>query len=166
MATKKLVGVTEAVADNLRVSFVLLAICLLSAGCSARVELERTNGSESTAAMTSSIEVDRTTVQLDFQPRRPQPTPPTEPPLNPVPPPVSPLTISGNTIILSYRGGDVIHHNQTHIHIHQSPPPRVEERIVIHTEPHRQVDEKCERLAREHEERVKRFRESPGTMGQ
>ena len=74
-------------------------------------------------------------------------------------------TISGNTIILSIRGGDTYYHSETHVQVHQLPPPRIEERIVIRNEPHRQIDEQCERLAREHEERVKRWREFPGAMG-
>lgn len=144
----------------------LLAICLLSTGCSARVELERTYGSESTASMTSSVEVDRTTVELDSRPQAPQPIPPTKPPPpKPVAPPASPLTISGNTFVFSYQAGDTYYHSETHLHIQQSPPPRVEERIVIRTEPDRQVSDECERLAREHEERVRRWREFPGTMG-
>lgn len=148
------------------IPLVLLAACLLTAGCSARVEHERTNGSETEASMTSIIEVDRTTVQLDFQPRPPQPTLPTEPPPKPAAPPVSPLTISGNTFVFNYQAGDTYYHSETDVRIQQSPPPGVEERIVIRTEPDRQVSEECEYLRMQHEDRVRKWRGSPGTMGQ
>jgi hypothetical protein len=110
--------------------------------------------------------VDRTTIQFDLPPRSPQSIPPTEPPPKPAAPPVSPLRISGKTFILSYRGGDTYYQSETHLHVHQSPPPQVEERIVIRTEPDRQVSDECERLARQHQERVKKWREFPGAMGQ
>ncbi len=92
----------------------------------------------------------------------------TEPP----PPAASedkPLNISGNTIHLSIRGGDNYYHSETHVHFDAPPVPRAEEPIVIQrevrVEPPRRVSEQCERLAREHEERVRNWRESPGTMG-
>ena len=86
------------------------------------------------------------------------------------PPPAAaedkPLNISGNTIILSIRGGDTYYHSETHVHLDAPPVPKVEERIVIQrevrVEPPRRVSEQCERLAREHEERVRKWRESPG----
>ena len=146
----------------------LLATCLLSAGgCSARIELERTNSTEAKAAKTSTAQSDRTTVQLDLQPRSPQPIPPRKSPSKPAAPPVSPPIISGNAFVFSYQAGDTYYHSETHVHIQQSPPPRVEERIPIHrdAEPNRQIDERCERLRTQHEERVKRWREFPGTMG-
>jgi hypothetical protein len=143
--------------------FVVLLSGFLAAniGCSARVELERTNSTEAAKA-------EIITAEVDFPPHPRQPSPPTEPPPQPAAPPVNPRTISGNTIIVNYRGGDSYYHSETHIHLDQSPPPRVKERIVIHrdAEPNRQLSEECERLAREHRERVKKWRESPGTMGQ
>lgn len=141
----------------------LLATCLLSAGCSTRIELERTQTTEATQSETSTAESDRTTIQLDSRPRSRQPTAPNEPPPKPIAPPVTSPTNSGNTLILNFRGGDNYYHSETHVHIQQSPPPRVEERIVIHreAEPPR-YDERCERLRKEHEERVRRWREFPG----
>ena len=76
------------------------------------------------------------------------------------------MNISGNTIILNIRGGDTYHHSESHVHLDAPPVPKVEERIVIQreirAEPPRRVSEQCERLAREHEQRVRRWREFPG----
>jgi hypothetical protein len=74
---------------------------------------------------------------------------------------------SGNTtIILGIRGGDTYYHSETHVHLDAPPVPKVEEWVVIQrefrAEPPRRVNEQCERLAREHEERVRKWRESPG----
>ena len=103
---------------------------------------------------------------------RPQPPEPVaepkaqERPSKPVASEDKPLNVSGNMIILSIRGGDTYYHSETHVHIHDPPIPKVEERIVIQrevrAEPPRRVNEQCERLAREHEERVRKWRESPG----
>ena len=86
-----------------------------------------------------------------------------EPPPKPAAPPVNPSTISANTIILNIQGGDTYCRAETHIYVHQSPAPKVKERMGIHgdAEPSRQVAEECERMAREHRERVRRWRESP-----
>ena len=69
-------------------------------------------------------------------------------------------------IVFNYRGGDTYDHSEIHVHLDTPPAPKVEERIVIQrdirVEPPRRVNGQCERLAREHEERVRKWRESPG----
>jgi hypothetical protein len=98
------------------------------------------------------------------RPPEPVPTPkPAEPPPRPVAPEVRPITISNNSLVFNYRAGDI--HNETHIHIHE-PPPKVQERVVIHREvgtkpPRRPTEDPCERGQREHEERVRRWRQFP-----
>jgi len=143
--------------------FVLLVCVLLTTtGCGARVEVE--------SAKWGSSSGERTRTQAEVDVLRPQPPEPvtiaksTEPP----PPATSadkPLNISSNTIILNIRGGDTYYHSETHVHLHDPPVPKVEERIVIQREvrsdPPRRVSEQCERLAREHEERVRKWREFP-----
>ena len=146
--------------------FLLSGFLAANTGCSANVKVERTRTTEVNTTVTNTAELARTTVQLDLPPRSTQPTPPTEPPPQPTSPPVNRPTISGNTFIFSYRGGDTYTHSETHVQIQQSPVQRIEERIVIHTVPDRQMSEECERLAREHRQRVKKWREFPGAMGQ
>jgi hypothetical protein len=157
-------------------SVVLLAgIALASAiGCSARVEVESaTRGSPIPASEVTQAATDeraRTVVEIGLlQERTPEPAAalkPSEPP-----PPASgaseprPVTILGNTFILNYRAGDVINHVETHVHLHEPSVPRIEERIVVHrevqAEPRRPVDERCEKLAREHEARVEMWKRFP-----
>ena len=48
-------------------------LAVVAVGCSARVEVERTNDTDATATETTTAEISRTTVELDFQPRSPQP---------------------------------------------------------------------------------------------
>jgi hypothetical protein len=109
----------------------------------------------------------RTAVPVDrLQPRSQEPIPSPKPPeqQKPVPSEAKPINISGNTVVFSFRGGDS--HNETHIHVQESPPPRVEERITVRREaepkPPRPVDDRCERMAREHEERVRSWKAFPG----
>lgn len=156
-------------------SAVLLACVLLAAiGCSAKVEVESSRrcsplpASEVTQAATT--ERARTVVEIGvLQERTPEPAAALKPSEPPSPQPVAsetnPLTISGNTIIVNYRAGDVTNHVETHVHVHEPPAPRVEERIVVQrdteAESPRQVDERCERLAREHARRVETWKQFP-----
>lgn len=143
--------------------FVLLVSITMTIGCGATVDLESANWDS------SSGQVARTAVEVDLL--RPQPPEPvtiaksTEPP-KPVAAEEMPVNISGNTIILNIRGGDAYYHSETHIHLDAPPVPKAEEPIVIRrevrVEPPRRVSEQCERLAREHEERVRKWREFPG----
>lgn len=148
----------------LRSPAMILLACLASAGCSARVGVERGSGTDATATETSSTEISRTTVELDFQPHPPQPVP------QPKPPPVTvtvapepqPVIVTGNNVIFSYREGDT--HNETHIHVHDAPQRHVEETAVIRREVQaepRPVDPRCEQLRREHEELVRTWRAYP-----
>ena len=70
----------------LRSPGMILLACLASAGCSARVGVERGSGTDATATETSSTQISRTTVELDFQPRPPQSVPQPKPPRVTVPP--------------------------------------------------------------------------------
>lgn len=141
--------------------FVLLVAVLTAAGCGARVEVE------SAKWESSSGERARIQAEVDvLRPQRPEQfaEPETQP--KPVAAEVKSMTASGNTsIIVNIREGDVIHHNQTNIHIHEAAPQRTEERVTVqrevHVEPRRQVDERCQRMAREHEERVEKWRKYP-----
>ncbi|MHB8971289.1 MAG: hypothetical protein ACYC4N_12650 [Pirellulaceae bacterium] len=144
--------------------FVLLVSITMTIGCGAKVDLESANWDS------SSGERSATSVEVDvLRPQRPKAVAETkviEPPPKPTAE-AKPLNISGNTIILSIRGGDTYCHSETHVHLDAQPPvPKVEERIVIQrefrAEPPRRVSEQCERLARQHEERVRKWRESPG----
>jgi multisubunit Na+/H+ antiporter MnhC subunit len=95
-------------------------------------------------------------------PIQPPPSPPSPP--KPVAPAAKPINLSGNTFVLNYQAGDVTYRSETHIHLHE--PPKVQERIVIQREvekkpPRRPVEDPCDRGQREHEERVRRWREFP-----
>jgi len=126
-------------------------------------------GPVSSESQISTGEKGRTAVPVDLLQSRSQepvatPKPPEAlPPLKPAPLEAKPLNISGNTFVFSFRGSDT--HNEMHINVQEAPRPRVEERITVHRDakakPPRPVDERCERLAREHEERVRRWRSSP-----
>ncbi len=158
--------------QNVLVPFVLLLIATV-AGCSARVEVESATrssplpASEVTQAATD--ERARTAVEVNvLQNQSPEPVAPEAPQPSPakvVASEAKPVTISSNTIIVNYRAGDVTNHVETHIHVHEPPAPRVEERIVVHrdfeAEPPGRVDERCERLAREHEQRVEMWKRFP-----
>ena len=151
----------------LRRSVVVLLACLAlaSCGCSAKVEVERGSSIDATATETSSTQISRTTVEVDFHPRSQRPV------SQPEPPPVTvavasepqPVIVTGNAVIVSYRGGDT--HNETHIHVHEPVQRHVEETVVIRREvppdPPRPVDPRCEQLRRQHEETIRRWRAFP-----
>ncbi|MCY2989469.1 MAG: hypothetical protein NTY19_16580 [Planctomycetota bacterium] len=149
----------------LKVSVVVLMACLVlvAAGCSARVEVERGNKTDSTASEAHTAEISRATVDVDLHPRPslPQPTPPI-----PVVPESRPVTITGNSVVLNYRTGDVTYHSDVHVH---EPAQRhieeVEETVVIrrevHSVPPRPVDPRCELFRKQHEERVRRWKAFP-----
>ena len=76
---------------------------------------------------------------------------------------MKPIDISGNTFVLNYQAGDI--YNE--IHIHEPPPSKIQERITIHREvekkpPRRPVEDPSDQGRREHDERVRRWREFPG----
>jgi hypothetical protein len=146
--------------------FVLLVCVLLATatGCGARVDLESADwDSSSGQAARTAVEVDLLQPQPPEQIAEPKDT---ERPFTPVAAEAKPLNISGNMIILSIRGGDTYYRSETHVYLDAPPVPKVEEPIVIQrevrVEPPRRVNEQCERLAREHEQRVRRWKESPG----
>ena len=136
-----------------------------AAGCGARVDLESANWAS------SSGETARTAVEVDLlRTRVSEPVAQaTEPPPKPVASEEKLVIGSGNTFVFNYRAGDVTYHNETHIHIHihvhEPLLPKVEERIVVQREVQierpRPVDERCRRLAREHEQRVETWRQFP-----
>lgn len=148
--------------ENLLVPFVLLLVVLLSAsGCRARVDSAKWDSSSGETAR-AAVEVDL----LRSSPTKPvAKTEATEPPPKPAAPADKPVHVAGNTIVVNIRGGDVTYHNETHLHIHEPPVLKVEERIVVQREvekePPRRADERCERLAREHEQRVEMWRKFP-----
>jgi hypothetical protein len=150
----------------LRAPAVLLMLAVLVCGCSARIEVDRAKTTDVTATEISGTEVGRTAVEVDFQPRSPQPVSQREPPPVPVtvPPEPQPVTITNNTVVLNYRGGDVTYHSDTHIHVHEPVQRHVEETVVIRREVQaepRPVDPRCEQLRREHDERVRRWKAFP-----
>jgi hypothetical protein len=138
---------------------VLVAFLALAAvGCSARVEVERTNDTDATATEATTAEFQRTTVELDFQSRSPQskPSPPPPPTVTTEP---KPTTVTNNIVVI--KGGDT--HNETHIRVHDAPQRYVEETVIrreVQAES-RPVDPRCEQLRREHEERVRRWKAFP-----
>ena len=138
--------------QNILVPFVLL-MAVLATGCGARVEVESAKWGS------SSGERARTQVEVDFlrTREREEKEPPVEAKEK------SAVGASNTTIILNYRGGDT--HNHINVHVNQAAPQRTEERITVHrevqVEPRRQVDERCEFLKQQHEERVLRWREFP-----
>ena len=146
----------------LRPTVVVLVACLALAasGCSARIEVERASDTSATGTEISSTEIGRTAVEVNFQPPQSKPT---EPMARPVAPEPRPVTITNNTVVLNFRGGDT--HNETHIHVHESPQRHVEETVVIRREvravPPRPIDPRCELMARQHEETVKRWKSFP-----
>lgn len=151
--------------QNLMIPFVLLVSVLLATatGCGARVDLESAKwDSLSGETAKAAVEVDLLRTQPPEQIAEPKDT---ERPSTSAASEGKPVNIAGTTIILNYRGGDVTYHNETHIHIHESPVPKAEERTAaqqeVEKEPPRRVDERCERLAREHEERVESWRKFP-----
>ncbi len=127
-----------------------------------------TTGPVSSRSQLATGEKGRTAIPVDLlQPRSQEPISSPKPP-EPPKPAVSeakPLNISGNTFVLSYRGGHVTYRSDIHVHIHDPSRRQVEERVTIHgeaqTEPRRPVDGRCERLAEEHLERVKRWKAFP-----
>jgi hypothetical protein len=75
---------------------------------------------------------------------------------------IPPINISNNSFVFNYRGGDV--YTETHIHIHE--PPKVQERVTIRREvetrpPRRTAEDPCDQGQREHEERVRRWKQFP-----
>ena len=141
-----------------------MSVLLATAGCGARVEIESAKwGSSSGQTAKTAVEVDLLRPQPPEQIVEPKDT---ERPSTPVAAEEKPLNISGNTIILNIRGGDTYNHSETHVHLDAPPVPKAEEPIVIQrevrVEPPRRVSEQCERLAREHDERIRKWREFPG----
>jgi len=161
-------GILSAPADtrdieNLLVPFVLLFGILLTTGCGAKVDLESAKWSSSSGERArASVEVDLLRPQ---RPERVAETKATEPQPQAAPADEKPVIGSGNTtIILNYRGGDTHYETHTHVHVHEAPIPKVEEPVVVRRETWvepRPVDERCERLAREHEARVEMWRKFP-----
>ena len=123
--------------------------------------VERGSGTDATATEMSSTDVNRTTVELGFQPRSPQSVPQPKPPPVTVTPEPQPTTVTNNIVVI--KGGDT--HNETHIHVHDAPQRYVEETVVIRrevqAEPSRPIDLRCEQLRREHDERVRRRKAFP-----
>ncbi len=150
--------------ENLLIPFAFLLAIPLMTGCGLRADVESAKWSSSSA------ERARTSVEVDvLHPQRPKPvaeTRTTEPQPEPVAVEEKPVIGSGNTtVIINYRGGDTHYETHTHVHVHEAPPPCVEERVTarreIQVEPPRPVDDRCERLAREHEKRVEMWRKLP-----
>jgi hypothetical protein len=145
--------------QNILVPFVLLMSVLTATGCGTRVEVESAKWGS------TSGERARTQVEADLlRPQRPELVAELEQKQSAVEAKEKSVIGSGNTIvILNFCGGDT--HNETHIHVQKAAPQRIEERVTIRrevqVEPRRPVDERCERLRREHEERVRRWREFP-----
>ncbi|MHB0960048.1 MAG: hypothetical protein ACYC0X_20065 [Pirellulaceae bacterium] len=129
-----------------------LLFLLVAVGCSAHVDVNTKRFTPPTLADKSSTVF---AVDAAIDPRS-----------TPAAPPINPPAISDNTFILNIRGGDTYYRSETHVHLHDPSPPRVEERVTVQREVQaespRRVDERCERMAREHEERVKRWRKFPG----
>ena len=143
---------------------VVLVACLALAasGCSARVQVERGNKTDSTASEAHTAEINRTTVDLDLHPR-PSPPKPAPPPV-PVVPETKPVPITNSNVIVNVRGGDTHYHSETHVHIHEPAQRHVEEAAVIRREVQvepRPIDPRCEQLRKEHEERVRRWKAFP-----
>ena len=150
--------------QNVMIPFVLLVSFLLAttAGCGARVDLESANWDS------SSGETARAAVEVDLlRTQRPETVAQaTAPPPKPAVSEEKLVIGSGNTtIILNYRGGDTHIQYETHIHVHESPVPKAEERTAaqqeVQIEPPRRVDARCEQMAKKHEERVRAWREFP-----
>ena len=146
-----------------------IALLAVAAGCSARVEVETT-----AADIDPPVVVEKTAVELDlFTDRESEPAP--EPPAatpekcnviqesRPAPEPVSRETesVSAEKSVKVVRNvvniyeGDLHLHNDTHNHFH-GPPRRHREsvKVLVEIVQHSQRDARCERLRREHEERV------------
>ena len=151
--------------QNMFVPFALLLSLFTAAGCQTRVEVE------SSKWESSSHQSERTAVELDLLRSRP-PEPVALPQATETQP--QPLAAeeksvfgSGNTlIIINYRGGDT--HYETNIRIQEAAPQRIEEQATIHrevqVEPRRQVDERCELLRKQHEDRAEIWRRSPPSL--
>jgi hypothetical protein len=143
------------------VSILLIAtVATATSGCSTRVEVE------SAKAAPAATERSRTAAEIDLlQSRSPEPvaTPKSSepPPGKPTAQAESPVTIS---LVFNFRGGDVIRH-ETVVNVHEVPASKAEERVTLprSTEivPRRPVDPQCERLRKEHEERIRRWRATP-----
>ena len=137
-------------------------LAVVAVGCSSRVEVERTNDTTATATEATTAEISRTTVEVDFQPRPPQPVfQPQRPPVTvPVAPEPKPTTVTNNIVVI--KGGDT--HNETHIHVHDALQRHFEETVVIRREiqaKSRPIDPRCEQLRWEHDERVRRWKAFP-----
>ncbi len=151
----------------LKVPVVVLMACLalVASGCSARVEVEQGNKADSTASEAHTTEIRRATVDVDLhlRSRTPQPVPST-----PIASEPNPVTITGNSVVLNYRAGDVTYHSDTHIHVHEPAQRHIEEveetvviRREVHSVPPRPVDLRCELFRKQHEERVKLWKAFP-----
>ncbi|MHB8954478.1 MAG: hypothetical protein ACYC4U_16020 [Pirellulaceae bacterium] len=146
---------------SLLLPFVLLVCVLLATtGCGAKVEVESAKWDS------SSVERARIQAEVDvLRPQRSEPVAEFEQKQSAIEAEEkSMIGSSSTTIIVNYRGGDT--HNETHIHVQEAAPQRIEERVTVRREvqfePCRQVDKRCQQLAREHEERVRKWREFPG----
>ncbi|MHB0959310.1 MAG: hypothetical protein ACYC0X_23435 [Pirellulaceae bacterium] len=150
--------------ENLLIPFALLLVILLTTGCRVRANVE------SAKWASSSGERMRTAVEADLlRPQRPEQvgeTKATEPQPQAAPADEKPVIGSGDTtIIVNFRGGDTHYETHTHVHVHEAAVPRVDERATarreVQVEPRRSVDERCEQLAREHEQRVEMWKRFP-----
>lgn len=146
-----------AAAIIMRFPFPVLAAVLLAlaaSGCSARIDIERMNSTDTTATEIRTAENSRTTGELDFQLSSPQPPEPLRS--------VSeerPANMRINNVTINYRGGDTHYHSDTHIYLQETPS--VNQSIVIRPEPRRSVNNHCERLRLEHERRVAEWQSCP-----
>jgi hypothetical protein len=150
----------------LKVPVVVLAACLASAGCSARVEVERTNDTDATATEATTADSHRTTVAVDFQPRSPPPVPQPEPPpvTVTVTPEPRPTTVTNHIVVINHRAGDMTYNSEFHLHVSGPPRQPVEEAATIRREVQlepRPIDPRCEQLRKEHEERVRTWKAFP-----
>lgn len=148
----------------------LFLIPLLVAGCSARVSA--TTEKRSPSETTESVEKFETKVGIDVLADREDPDPAPVPENIPVPeqPPTPPETegkaveVSGTANFAVIVEGDLHLHEHYHEHLHLENPPRSAPKRIKETPEPIQVeaqqprlDPRCERLLREHEERVKEW---------
>ncbi len=142
-----------------RVITTLLMVSLASAaaGCSARVQIERGNKTDSKATETHTAEQERATVEFDVHPpQATKPPPPSAPESKP-----QPVIVTNNILIFNHQGDDVTYHSDVHVHVHEPPQRHIQEpvtiRRVVQVEP-RTIDPRCEQLRRQHEETVRRWK--------
>lgn len=142
-----------------RVITTLLMVYLSSAaaGCSARVQIERGNKTDSTATETHAAEQDRATVEFEVHPPQAKGSSPPATPESKF----QTVTVTNNILIYNHQGDDVMYHSDVHVHLHEPPQRHVQEpvtmRRVVQVEP-RTIDPRCEQLRRQHEETVRRWK--------